>query len=463
MPRYPQHGRLFPDYKPGGRIRRTDLDRIAPDTPVVIVSGCCASVANTKAREMMIETLGYEPAGSVRIPYDLVWGVILKGKTDLAADLASREMQDFVNYGVTTVGTHGEVNTEFFNALNTLDRQGKMPQRFAWSHESGFYGSKDPMEYYRLLGNFLGQGSDYLWNVGVGWEAWDNSQGACVSEIAKTEELQKRLFGGPGPFPTCIPADSLQYQGHLAAAEAGLRLFGLHSRPGDKVLDRAFALVEEVIRKGTHTLEDIREQGWLFDHSPLIRPEQIPLIKKYGFTLDFQGARLARGLYNARNFYKPGHVSWVSPLKSLVDAGIPFNIGTDVGISQIGDDAEDFLNSLSANFPYRDSIWPHIGVWVAPVTEVAFGEFGSGTRRTEMVALGPEQRIDRISALRAMTTWSAKILLREDRLGSLEPGKLADFVVIDKDYFTIPEAEIMKIKTLMTVLGGKVAYKDANF
>ena len=98
-----------------------------------------------------------------------------------------------------------------------------------------------------------------------------------------------------------------------------------------------------------------------------------------------------------------------------------------------------------------------------PVVEVALGEFGSGDRRTEMVALGPEQRIDRISALRAMTTWSAEILLRGDRLGSLEPGKLSDFVVIDKDYFTIPEPELMNIKTLMTVLGGKIAYQAPNF
>ncbi|MBI4465734.1 MAG: amidohydrolase family protein [Acidobacteria bacterium] len=83
------------------------------------------------------------------------------------------------------------------------------------------------------------------------------------------------------------------------------------------------------------------------------------------------------------------------------------------------------------------------------------GEFGSGQRRTVNVVLGPEQRIDRVSALRGMTTWAADFLLRGDRIGSLEPGKLADVVVIDKDYFTIPEPEIMNLKTLMTVWGGK--------
>ena len=462
--RYPQLGHLFPNYNPSGQFRREELNNMAPDTPVVIISGCCAGLANKKARELMIQELGYEPSAGPRISYDLVWGVILKGKTDKAAELARREMQeDFVNRGVTTFASHGETNTEFFSAVNKLDREGKMPMRFAWSHEAGFFGSKDPEQYYRLLGNFLGQGSDFLWNVGVGWEAWGATSGGCLSEIAKTEELQKRFEFRGRPYETCLPADSLEYRAHLAAVEAGLRLYDVHNLFGDKVLDRVFAIAEQAIKNGSRTLEDIREQGWEFDHNPLIRPDQIPLIKKYGFQMDFQGFRLARDLYNARNFYKPEYVSWVTPVKSLVDAGILFNLGTDVGINQLSNDAEDFLVNLSAPFPYRDSIWPHIGVWVQRVTEVAIGEFGSGERRTETVALGPEQRIDRISALRAATTWPAKMLLREDRLGSLEPGKLADFVVIDKDYFTIPEPEIMKLKTLMTALGGKIVYQAPNF
>ena len=47
----------------------------------------------------------------------------------------------------------------------------------------------------------------------------------------------------------------------------------------------------------------------------------------------------------------------------------------------------------------------------------------------------------------------------EDRLGSIEVGKLADLVVVDKDYLTIPEDDISEIRTLMTVVGGKVVYE----
>jgi predicted amidohydrolase YtcJ len=65
--------------------------------------------------------------------------------------------------------------------------------------------------------------------------------------------------------------------------------------------------------------------------------------------------------------------------------------------------------------------------------------------------------------LRGWTNGGAQYLLRWDRLGSLEPDKLADFAVIDKDYFTIPEGEILNIKTLMTVIGGRVVFKDSDY
>ena len=73
------------------------------------------------------------------------------------------------------------------------------------------------------------------------------------------------------------------------------------------------------------------------------------------------------------------------------------------------------------------------------------------------------QKVTREEALRAFTIWAAYGQFEEDLKGSLEPGKLADFVVIDRDYMTCPEEEIKDIQALMTVSGGEVVYtKDTS-
>ena len=67
-----------------------------------------------------------------------------------------------------------------------------------------------------------------------------------------------------------------------------------------------------------------------------------------------------------------------------------------------------------------------------------------------------DQRVDRQQALKIATYQGAYYLLRENVLGSLEPGKWADFSVLDRDYLTIPEDDIQNIKVLMTATGGKI-------
>ena len=61
------------------------------------------------------------------------------------------------------------------------------------------------------------------------------------------------------------------------------------------------------------------------------------------------------------------------------------------------------------------------------------------------------------------TIWPAYYMVREDKIGSLEEGKWADFIVIDQDYFRVPEKEIADIQVLLTVLGGEVIYANPDF
>src|SRR5207244_6980932 len=79
-------------------------------------------------------------------------------------------------------------------------------------------------------------------------------------------------------------------------------------------------------------------------------------------------------------------------------------------------------------------------------------------------ALYPEgNRLDRTEALRRYTVGSAWFSGEEDKKGTVEVGKLADFAVLSADYFSVPEEEIKRIESVLTVVGGKVVYGAKEF
>lgn len=75
----------------------------------------------------------------------------------------------------------------------------------------------------------------------------------------------------------------------------------------------------------------------------------------------------------------------------------------------------------------------------------------------------PEQRINRIWAMKTATPWAAYYVLKEDELGTLEEGKFGDFLVLNKNYFDeegVPDMMIKTVRPLMTVIGGHIRYLD---
>jgi len=76
--------------------------------------------------------------------------------------------------------------------------------------------------------------------------------------------------------------------------------------------------------------------------------------------------------------------------------------------------------------------------------------------------VNPGEQLTREAALRLRTRDSSWHLRMEDRLGSLEPGKLADLVVLDRDYFSIPDADIRKIRSVLTIVDGRIVHETPN-
>ncbi|HUS06375.1 MAG TPA: amidohydrolase [Bryobacteraceae bacterium] len=170
-------------------------------------------------------------------------------------------------------------------------------------------------------------------------------------------------------------------------------------------------------------------------HASFQSPEAIGRMKKLGILADVQapwlyldGAALEQvfGYDGMRYFY---------PLRSYVDAGIITAAGSD---HMIGHDKNNAVN------PYN----PFLSMW----TEV--------TRLTNRgKVIHPEQRITRAEALKTHTIWPAYLQFAEKERGSIEAGKLADMVVVDRDYLTCPEKDMKDIQPVMTILNGAIVYR----
>ncbi|MBN1394389.1 MAG: amidohydrolase family protein [Pirellulales bacterium] len=128
-------------------------------------------------------------------------------------------------------------------------------------------------------------------------------------------------------------------------------------------------------------------------------------------------------------------LAWFQPYKTLFDQSAIVAGGSD-HMQKVG--RHRSINSYD----------PFLGMWIAMVRRPRWSD----------EPLHPEQRIDRRRAIQLYTINSAFLTFEEKEKGSLEKGKLADFIVIDRDILTCPVDEIKDIEVLQTYLGGEKVY-----
>lgn len=133
--------------------------------------------------------------------------------------------------------------------------------------------------------------------------------------------------------------------------------------------------------------------------------------------------------------FGPDRMKHFLPLRSLIDAGIVVGGGSDHMIR--------FDPRLATN-PYH----PFFGMWMAITRKMTDGN-----------VLHAEQRISRFEALKMWTWNNAYLMFAEKQVGSIEPGKLADMVVVTKDFATCAEDDLKDIEALQTIVGGTEVYR----
>jgi predicted amidohydrolase YtcJ len=213
-----------------------------------------------------------------------------------------------------------------------------------------------------------------------------------------------------------------------AARENGLQ-FTAHS-VGDgavQALLDAYAEVNKAV--------PVRKPQACISHSNFMSREAVEQAARLGVMVDIQPAWLYLDTRTLVKHFGYERLRYFQPLRSLFEAG---------AVAGGGSDHMQKIGSLRSNNPYN----PFLGMATA-ITRKAKRYEGR---------LHPEEALTREQALRFYTINNARILGREDQLGSLEPSKLADLVVIDTDLLTCPEAKIAGTQVLRTYVGGKLVW-----
>jgi predicted amidohydrolase YtcJ len=180
---------------------------------------------------------------------------------------------------------------------------------------------------------------------------------------------------------------------------------------------------------------DIRAKRPVICHSNFMSAEAVELVAKYGICLDVQPAWLHLDARTLSDHFGYERLAWFQPLRSLFAAG---------AIAGGGSDHMQKIGSLRANNFYD----PWLAMWVAM------------TRQAKWLdrPLHPEQSISRVEAIRFYTINNAYLMFAERERGSLEAGKLADFIVLDDDILTCPIDHVKDITVSQTYVGGKLVY-----
>lgn len=352
--------------------------------------------------------------------------------------------------GMTTFGSRLNTNDQVTAYNYLLRKDGKLPIRFAYSFDL----ARQPIPEAAAAGLYetvgaLWQTIDanaWLWMHGMSSEGdWDAPNRGCQGEDlpvkAGVDERKVKEI-----LETCPDFNSATVQALMRGLRAGWRFAGVHG-VGSKALRIFVEQLELQMSRnpGLLTMDYVLGMRNGFAHGTLTGalPDVIEDLKKYNLYLPINARRaLAIEPTNIEQHYgEPGY-AFLAPIRTLLDAGV-----------NVVGEAEIVLPNPQTYFGLLD-------VYVnREVADDGFAPENAGGGRVYV----KEEGINRVEALKLFTYRSAEFLYAESKVGSLEPGKYADFLVLEKDYLSGPDAEIKHNKVLMTVQADEIVYRDEGY
>jgi predicted amidohydrolase YtcJ len=419
-----------------------EMDRVAPNNPLYIGGtpsyGAMNSLAIQEVLKLYPDIDGIQrhpdgrATGQIETPVMGVFEMELMPPypVDVRVAAYKKEMDRWLGTGITTFSSR--VLGFEISAYTELERRGLATMRFGYSH-GWLMDNPNYRAFVWRLGDTVGQGSDTLWNVGVSITSVDGTLGDnCVS-------IEKKIkAGSSGPRGDCRALPGMpRYEAAKEALRHGVRISGVHAA-GDRSVDALLDLFLELQKEGV-PMAKLRPN---LDHCTMVSGDNLKKaaqIKGMMFSCApkyvLDTAKRAAQIWD-----KEIANNWVVPAKSMLDAGVKMVWEVDDG-GTIGEGADGYpifhpmlqMQILTTRKDEDGNVW------------------------------GARQALDKKTALLTMTRRGAEYVLREDRIGSIEPGKLADLVVLDGDWLTTPEAKLVDLAALLTIVGGKVVYADPAF
>jgi len=403
-------------------LTRQILDKANTDQNIVVLGN--RGVVNTPAMEVYHSYFGNEEYPDM----DDKDGIYLSGSVvrvlqgeltpiPLFMDVMQQEFLEWTAYGITTFSSRiGMYNQT--SAILQMDRQGRMPIRYAYALDSYWFRTMPDMPVFRT--DLTGTGSDWLWMNSVSISSGDGAYPLLATTIEARPEIKERE----------VLRDRLKFIKEIAVR--GLRWGNTHIA-GDRTLEVALDMIEQGSAEAGMTAEMIQAKRHTSDHCRVNpRPEQLPRLKKLGVIMSCAPKYITGDGPDVARDYGDAYLNWVVPMKSIIDGGVRA------------------VFEIDSHSVAGEGVFFHIGQYVNRI-----GDDGK--------VLAPAQKINRIWALKTATSWAAYSLFREHKLGTLEAGKFADIIVLNKNYFdqkAVPDLMIKTVRPLFTMIGGKVRFID---
>jgi predicted amidohydrolase YtcJ len=426
---------------------RKELDAAAPKNPVIFSTGpdcVCNSLAlqlsgidknfqitDGKAGQIEKDPVTGEPTGILRNASRFVKSNA-KSKSASAEDRMQRLKQLFADYnavGLTSIADRA-ASDGGIAAYTALRDRGELTCRVFLSYGVNGSGSRDEVEkgIQKAFDHPLHKYDNMIWLRGI--KVFLDGGMLTGSAFMRQPWGKSDIYSITDPDYRglrFIPQEELVHMARFALQRE--LQFTAHS-VGDGAVHALIDAYAEINKEFP-----VRPCRPCITHCNFMSLDAIRQMQQLGIVADLQPAWLWLDGATLRKQFGDERLAYFQPYKSLFDHNVIVGGGSD-HMQRIG--------SLRSVNPYN----PFLGMWITLTRQ---------PRRTDQ-PLHPEQAITREQALRLYTINNAFLTFEEKEKGSLEPGKLADFVVLKTDLLTCPVDEVRNISVRETYVGGKPVY-----